>query len=225
MAIIYTRGVLKMGRLYGPSILIGAASIGCLTKSHNLLNQRNLALTAAYTAVDEAFQKYRSRVIEKYGEEEDRDLRYTSEEVTFLGENGKATTIKRAGPDPDGSMYARYFDEYSSRKWSVEPEYNFAFLSCQQNYANDMLKARGHVFLNEVYDWLGFERTKAGQVVGWVLNGDGDNFIDFGLFDEQFKDVNDFFANGREGSILLDFNVDGIIYDKIDKRGDVAWQQ
>jgi hypothetical protein len=119
-------------------------------------------------------------------------------------------------------MYARFFDELST-SWNREPEYNLVFLKCQQSYANDMLKTRGHVFLNEVYDSLGIERTKAGQVVGWVISEDGDNFIDFGLYANNGK-VRDF-INGREGAILLDFNVDGVIYDKIGDEGErISWQ-
>jgi hypothetical protein len=63
---------------------------------------------------------------------------------------------------------------------------------------------------------LGIDRSKAGSVVGWVITkeGTGDNFIDFGVFDGDNPRARDF-VNGREGSILLDFNVDGVIYDKI----------
>lgn len=220
---IYTRTTVKVAKLYGPSILVGAASVGCLTKSHNMLNQRNLALTAAYAAVDKAFNEYRSRVVEKYGEEQDRDFRYSTEQVELVDERGKIETVTRISTDDDPSMYARFFDHYAGT-WSKDPEYNYVFLKCQQQWANDMLKARGHIFLNEVYDCLGLERTKAGSVVGWVLSEGGDNEVDFGIFelDMTAKD----FINGREGSILLDFNVDGVIYDKIDRRQEerIKWQ-
>jgi hypothetical protein len=103
-----------------------------------------------------------------------------------------------------------------SSSWNPEPEYNLIFLQCQQNWANDQLRTRGHVFLNEVYDMLGLERSKAGAVVGWVFTKDGstDNFIDFGVFNGETQISRDF-VNGHEGAILLDFNVDGVIYDKI----------
>lgn len=223
VAIIYTRGLGNIFRLYGPSVLLGAASIACLTKSHRMLSERNAALAAAYAAVDIAFGEYRGRVIEKYGEEQDREFRYSSESYTIVStDDGKSLDVVRASPDA-ASMYARFFDEYS-KSWSQEPEYNLLFIRCQQNYANDMLKSRGHVFLNEVYDMLGIDRSKAGQVVGWVISQDGDNYIDFGVFDGN-QNARDF-VNGREGSILLDFNVDGVIYDRIDehKRGAIAWQ-
>jgi hypothetical protein len=218
IAIIYTRSAVGLVKLYGPSILLGSVSVGLLTKSHNLLTERNAALTAAYAAVDKAFAQYRGRVVEKYGEDEDRELRYSAKDVDVINEKtGKTTTRRRVGDD-EPSMYARFFDELST-SWNREPEYNLVFLKCQQSYANNMLKTRGHVFLNEVYDSLGIERTKAGQVVGWVISKDGDNFIDFGIYTNQDK-VRDF-VNGREGAILLDFNVDGVIYDKLDDRGEL----
>lgn len=222
VAIIYTRSAVKLVKLYGPSLLLGVASVGCLTKSHNILQQRNLALTAAYAAIDKAFSEYRARVVDKYGEEQDQEFRYSTEQVEVITDKGKLVTETRVDPDA-ASLYARFFDQLSP-SWSKNAEYNLVFLKCQQSYANDMLKTRGHVFLNEVYDWLGIDRSKAGSVVGWVISEDGDNFIDFGIYGENQQARN--FVNGREGAILLDFNVDGIIYDKIDNqdRRPVAWQ-
>lgn len=207
-AVIYSRTILQIGRLYLPAVGVGALSIACLTKSHNILTERNAGLTAAYIAVDKAFNRYRERVIERYGEDVDQEFRYELTDVSVVNDKGKQiSTHKFAGPNAE-SMYARFFDEYSPN-WSKEPEYNLLFLRSQQNYANDLLKARGHIFLNEVYDMLGIDRSRAGAVVGWLISTDGDNYIDFG-----FSENGDF-INGREGSILLDFNVDGIIYDKI----------
>ena len=112
--------------------------------------------------------------------------------------------------DPNGvSIYAKFFDE-TSTQWTKTPEYNLIFLKGQQQYLNDVLHSRGHVFLNEVYDVLGLDRSKAGAVVGWVL-GEGDDYIDFNLYNKD----NANFVNGDEGSVLLDFNVDGVIYDLI----------
>jgi hypothetical protein len=123
-------------------------------------------------------------------------------------------------PPGTPSQYARFFDELADC-WERNPEYNIAFLRCQQNYANDKLNARGHVFLNEVYDMLGVERTSAGNVVGWLRDGpNSDGYIDFGIWDANNAKAIDF-VNGREGAILLDFNVDGPILNMIDKRGDI----
>lgn len=212
-AIILLRGSADVAKLYAPAVILGSVSIACLTKSHNLLQERNAALAAAYAAVDKAFDTYRQRVIEKYGEDDDRAFRYGAQEVEVIDEEtGKVVTKVRVGDDTP-SMYARFFDQLSP-EWNKEPEYNLVFLRCQQNWFNDLLKTRGHVFLNEVYDALGISRTKAGSVVGWVISEGGDNFVDFGIYDGNDRAID--FVNGREGAILLDFNVDGVIYDKIE---------
>lgn len=224
-SLIYFQTGVQIFKLYLPAIVVGGVSIAALTQSHRILTSRNAALTAAYTALDKGFNQYRARVVDKYGEEEDRNLRYgTKQEQITDPETGKKTTVTRVATDNAPSIYARFFDSYST-SWSKEGEYNLIFLRCQQNYANDLLRARGHVFLNEVYDMLGIPRSKAGAVVGWVLskNGETDNYINFGVFDGTDKARD--FVNGHEGSILLDFNVDGVIYDKFDSVGEeVSWQ-
>ena len=213
----YSRAVVDVTKLYAPVVLVGAASIIALTGSHKILTSRNAALTAAYAALDKGFREYRHRVVKEFGPEVDQRLRYDTEEraVTQVTPDGSKKEVKvlRAGPD-NISIYARFFDDLCS-SWSRTPEFNHLFLRCQQNYANDLLRSRGHIFLNEVYDMVGIERSKAGAVVGWVISKDGgDNYVDFGIFDGNNPRARDF-VNGREGSILLDFNVDGVIYDKI----------
>lgn len=198
---IYAVSVGRIARLYGPAILLGGASIYCLSRSHNLLMERNEALAAAYVAVDQAFKEYRGRVIDKYGEDEDRDFMYGGEQI-----EGKPE--KLIGKTPP--QYSRFFDELCS-PWERNPEYNLAYLRGQQNWFNDKLTARGHVFLNEVYDALGIPQTSAGQVVGWLREGPNSaGYIDFGIWDSSDPRKIDF-VNGREQAILLDFNVDGPI--------------
>lgn len=220
LALISIRGVGNIAKLYVPSMLLGAASIAALTKSHNILQDRNLALTAAYTAVDAAYSRYRERVIDRYGEEVDREIRYEVEDVEVLDEDtGKIETVQMITGAP-GSRYARWFDAESSRNFSVNPEINLYFLKTVQNYSNERLRARGHMFLNEVYDELGLSHTEAGAIVGWRWNkGSGDDYIDFGIWDETRREEANAFFNGREGSILLDFNVDGPIFDRLEEDG------
>jgi len=219
MTIVYVQTGIQFAKLYGPAVLLGAASISCILGSHTIMKKRNIALMATYKAVEQAFGDYRKRVVDKYGEETDHNFKHgiIKEKMTVIeeDEDGKKTKVKKEVDvyDPNNvSVYAKFFDEASSQ-WSKTPEYNALFLKCQQNYANDLLKSRGHIFLNEIYDMLGIPRTKAGSVVGWIL-GEGDDFVDFGMYNLEYEPARDF-INGYERSILLDFNVDGIVYDLI----------
>ena len=222
IVLIYARSAGKLARLYAPSVVLGGLSIAALTKSHNILNDRVTALSAAYTAVSAGYERYREKVIEKYGLEQDREFRQKRDIVTAPGADGKPLKVTVVSPDGT-SPYAKFFDQLSPN-WSKEPEYNLTFLVSQQNWANDKLRMQGHLFLNEVYDSLGIPRTRAGSVVGWSLSsGSGDNYIDFGIFDDDARTRA--FVNGFEGSVLLDFNVDGVIIDYVEPEGVItAWQ-
>lgn len=220
LAIIYIQTGVKLAKLYGPSLILGALSITSILASNNILRKRNVALAAAYATIDNSFKEYRSRVIERFGKDLDRELKYNikAKEIseTTVDENGKETTVTKTVPvveSEEPSDYARFFCE-GCAGWTKDPEMNLVFLKQQQNWANELLKTRGHLFLNEVYDMLGIERSKAGQVVGWVYdetNPDCDNYVDFGIYD-IYNERKRAFVNGWERSILLDFNVDGDIY-------------
>jgi hypothetical protein len=231
MTIAYVQTGVDFIKLYGPAVTLGMVSIACILGAQGIMRKRNLALVAAYKAVEEGFSEYRKRVVKELGREADRHFKYGTEytaiEEEKVDENGN---IIKSEPivtlDPNGlSEYARIFDN-TNINWSDAPDYNMTFLKCQQNYANDLLHARGHIFLNEVYDMLGLQRSPAGAVVGWV-KGVGDDFVDFGMFDltasgyrndktndtiaEERRD----FVNGYNKAVVLDFNVSGVIYDMI----------
>lgn len=225
LAIVYTQTAVKMIKLYGPSVGLGVVSLGCMIGSNRILSKRNVALAAAYTAVDKSFKEYRGRVIERFGKQLDKELRYNIKakeiEEVSKDENGNEVVKKEVvdviEDDPNNySPYSIVFDD-GNEGWDPDPERTKFFLIQQQNWANERLKAKGHLFLNEVYDMLGARRTKAGAQVGWVYdekNVVGDNYVDFGIFDTRRSKARDF-VNGYEKVIVLDFNVDGYILDLI----------
>lgn len=217
----YIRNGAEIAKLYAPAASLGVLSITCALGGQKIMHSRNVALAAAYKLAEEAFTEYRHRVIDAYGEDTDRMFKYglKKETVTVVeeGEDGKKKKVKRdidVPIDPSKiSQYARFFDE-GCKNWDKNPEYNMFFLKSSQNYMNDLLRSRGHVFLNEVYEHLGLPHSQAGAVVGWVMSKDGDNFIDYGLYDDTIEKTRDF-VNGYENVILLDFNVDGVIWNLI----------
>ena len=224
LTIIYAQTGVKLFKLYAPAIGVMALSFASIIAGHKVLKKRNIAIAAAYAAIDKGFKQYRKNVIEEFGEGVDQQMRFglKSKEIKKKDKDGKTVKETEYYIDPDAnpldniSEYARFFDAASSN-FAKDPEYNMMFLRRQQDYANEMLKSRGHLFLNEVYDLLDIPRSKAGQVVGWVYdkngNTKGDNYVDFGLYRNDQGTRR--FVNGLEYNILLDFNVDGVIYDII----------
>lgn len=225
MLTLYIQTTVKLTRLYAPPIIIGSFGIGCLTKSHNILSQRNAALSAAYAGLDSTFRNYRERVKKEIGEEKEKEVYLDAKKVELKNANGDKVKLKVATAT-GGSPYAVFYDETNRNFVKHAPEMNILVLRQRQNYLNDKLKMRGHLFLNEVYDELGFDHTTAGAVTGWLWDpehqidwGDGiqrNNFVDFGIWaDERRDSLADMVVDGE--GIFLDFNVDGEIYDKIDQ--------
>ena len=224
LTIVYVQTGIKLVKLYAPAVILGALSITGIIGSHYILKKRNVALAAAYATVDKGFKEYRKRVVEKIGDEAEKELRYgikaNTIEETVTDEDGREIKVEKNVTETNlmPSPYARIFDELNPN-WERDSDYNLMYIRNVESKFNDKLKACGYVFLNDVYEALGFPKTKTGQIVGWVYNPDnpehdGDNYIDFGLYDLSRQKANDF-VNGYEYSVILDFNVDGNILNKI----------
>lgn len=211
--LVYAQTFGSFVKLYFPAFACEVGAAACFLAAFGILKRRNAVLTAAYAELLKKYNSYRGRVIEKYGEDADREILASGRSKEVEVDKDGNVTKEADSIDSDCSQYARFFDS-SCPDWVPSPEYNLTFLINAQNHFNDRLNAVGSVFLNEVYDFLGFERTTAGAIVGWVKDGEGDNKIDFGIHEVKNKATRRF-VNGLENVILLDFNVDGPIYDKI----------
>ena len=215
--VVYAQTGVKLAKLYGPAIILGTLSITSILASNNILRKRNVALGAAYAAIDKSFKEYRGRVIERFGEQVDTELKYgikakKFEEIEVDPETGKEKKVKKTVMVADPNLqsdYAVYFDS-KSRNYETNPDYNRMFLKAQQAFANDKLQTRGHLFLNEVLDDLDLPRTPAGQIVGWTKDGP-DGYVNFRIVEVERET-----EGGRhEPALLLDFNVEGNIWEKM----------
>ena len=215
--VVYAQTGMKLAKLYGPAIILGTLSITSILASNNILRKRNVALGAGYAAIDKSFKEYRGRVIERFGEQVDTELKYgikakKFEEIEVDPETGKEKKVKKTVMVADPNLqsdYAVYFDS-KSRNYETNPDYNRMFLKAQQAFANDKLQTRGHLFLNEVLDDLDLPRTPAGQIVGWTKDGP-DGYVNFRIVEVE-RETED----GRhEPALLLDFNVEGNIWEKM----------
>ena len=219
-AVRYLKTTGSLAKLYAPTIAVGTLSLACILTSRNIMQKRYLGVVAAYNGLSAAFEEYRKRVRDEYGEGLDKHFRYgtTYDELPVYDENGKKTKEKEQVEKTETGMVmqtddsCRFFDS-SNPNWDKNPTFSMMWLRGQQNILNDILHTRGHVFLNEVYDALGFPHTPQGAVLGWI-DGEGDNCIDFGLYDPNKENVRRF-VNGVDNVIMLEFNHDGVIWDKI----------
>lgn len=223
--IIYGKAVREIVKLYTPSVIVGGLSIASILASHNVLKKRNVAISAAYATISQCFTNYRNNVVERFGTEVDNELRYNLKtkkvKEKVIDENGREQKVKKnikVASKLGDSEYARFFDE-SNPNWEKNGDFNMMFIRQNQQLANDMLRAHGYLFLNEVYKMLGFPQTTAGQAVGWIYNESddavGDNWVDFGITElatEAYENQDE----EPERTILLDFNVDGLIMDKFE---------
>ena len=219
-----------MVKTYALPVGLGVLSITCILAGHHILKKRNVALAAAYSALSTDFMNYRKRVVDKYGKDVDFMLKNGLEKQIIANkvidpETGEVKETKEEALTYEGdklSQYARVFDEVGSTQWTPSADHNRAFLLMEQNYFNERIRTRGYIFLNEVYERLGFRPTKAGCVVGWVYQNADYEGIDFGIFTAHTQKAAEF-LEGTEPSIILDFNVQGDILSLVTEGG--IWDQ
>lgn len=219
-----------MVKTYAFPVGLGVLSIICILAGHHILKKRNVALAAAYSALSTDFMNYRKRVVNKYGKDVDFMLKNGLEKQIVANQvidpkTGEVKETKEEVLTYEGdklSQYARVFDEVGSTQWTPSADHNRAFLLMEQNYFNERIKTRGYIFLNEVYERLGFRPTKAGSVVGWVYQNADYEGIDFGIFTAHTQKAAEF-LEGTEPSIILDFNVQGDILSLVTEGG--VWDQ
>jgi len=228
IALLYGQTALRLLKVYAPALIVEGLSVASILTGHDILRKRSAAIAAAYSALDKGYKEYRKRVSEAFGEDAERriykGLKVAEIDTPCKDEEGRDMTEKKIAEVRDKrpvSQYARLFDEVNSKQWDKHPGYNLNFIKNIQRRANDILKSRGKggvLFLNEVYDMLGFERVFEGWDVGWIYdpkNPNLHNFVDFGLYDKNDRDEIDAFLYGEENSVWLDFNIDGLVRDML----------
>lgn len=220
IVIVYVQTAVKVLKLYAPAILLIGGGLGCMIGSHVIMKKRYSAAVAAYAAVSKAFEEYKARVAERFGDDVQKEIEtgIKAVDISATDKDGNNTTVK--GEEHDGKTddpYTFLFDENNApTTWEKDPEINRITLLQAQRSCMKKLKTRGYLFLNEALDSIGMRGTQIGQFAGWIYdptNPDIDSFIDFGIYsDDPIKHA---FLEGYEPNIWLHFNCDGNIIDKI----------
>ena len=229
--IVARNTTIGMARLYLPAILTGTLSVVSALAGFKILNARYVGASAALTATQTLFSKYRGRVVEDQGVEKDRQYLYGGtverkaiEEKVVDPKTGKEKTVKKDKEviDIDVDMqtcqiavFGQYNPDGSENfNWDENPDLSMSYLRMKQQWFNDRLPNRKFISLNEVRKELGLNQTKAGQFVGWTYRPG--RYVQFGIDDyEKIKR----YVNGHENYIVLHFNIDGEYEDNDDTDG------
>ena len=207
-------------KILAPTVISGAATVGCIVWSNRLATKQIMAITGAYKSLETAFKTYREKMVDAVGEEKVNEIMARPIELSLDSPDCKKINELESvyGMIEDvfkASPYARLIDD-TSTAWDPNEDYLFMNISAIQNWANRRLRTKGHLFLNEVYDQLGVSRTPEGSVCGWIANSeDGDGYVDFGNPESCAWRYYDGVRKHNVTECVLDFNIDGVIWDRI----------
>lgn len=198
---------LELAKEYAIPFSLYAATIGCVFGSYKVQKSRLQALSTTLAAMSAAYSSLVMRL--KNGAENG----LTAEEVlqgkfvcNVENEDGTVEELTTTVDNPYDSPFKFRFDKYST-VWNPHHCSNETILMSELNWCNNLLQIQGYLFLNDVLDRLGIPRTKAGQILGWRTNGDGDGYVDFGVVDCATLTG----ARYDDNAFELNFNVDGDI--------------
>lgn len=217
--------ILDTVRTVAPAAIVGAATITMIYFSNSISKKRLAAMGAAYATLQTAFDGYKRTMVEALGKESvDKILKpklpnvgKSAEEILSSDNKSDAANVSDAVVNSLKALspYARIIAEESSTCWDPNEDYTSQNLAAVQLWANRRLERKGHLFLNEIFDQLGLSRTREGAVVGWLKNGEGDGYVSFGDFDASIYRVPSDDYTRVDSNFIVDFNVDGVIWDRI----------
>lgn len=225
----YIHTAVWLAKVYAPAVTLGSLSLACMFGSHHIMSKRNASLTAAYIAIDKAFNEYKGRVTERFGDriqhELEHNIKAVEVESTAKKDDGTEEVIKEYKDiaSKHESPYSLLFDE-SVDTWQPDADLNRNYLLMIESAANKRLKTQGHLFLNEVLSMIGTYggvtmRKPEGQLVGWLYDPNDptkQNCVDFHVTNyAPGKEQLNNFIDGWERSVMIVFNCDGVIIDKI----------
>lgn len=232
---VYKHTAIETTKNYAPAVILGMTSLACFFGAFGIMRKRYATLVLAYSALEESFRKYRERVIEARGVDE--DIYYLTgsrpKEITQKNEDGTKQKVKTLAL-ADGSIaspYAWKFSKYNedgslNNQWSSDPQSNLSYVLGQQDWLNNQLycrnifdgqhrvRIRGTVMLNEARELLGEIPTPTGSVVGWRFsNGEPgcNGYIEFRITESTEKDPDD--PTRDIPCLFINPNCDGMICD------------
>lgn len=212
---VYGAAAFDLGRLYAVPGLLFIGGAGLVFGGHHMMVKRNAQMAIAFTALKKAFDTYRERAVESMGPDFDQAMmngwRIEEERDPHTGELISDRPVRdweASREDP----YNRVFAQDTTSEWEDNLGVNRMFILQQVKSAQRLLNNRGYLYLNELYEALGFPTTDIGQVCGWRVRRLNDGSRDIPTVDVGIDTpMPEGWVYNDRNEIFLDINCQGFI--------------
>ena len=222
ITIVHVNNVKALAKTYAVPGLMLLGGTAMVLGGHGILRKRNAVAIATLSSVIEGFNKYRGNVIKELGETADKHFRFgkglPSVIETVDAETGEVTQEMNS-PDgfanfpEDDPRFFLFSKETAPDLYKGNLLMDLATLKTAQNQSTDELHICGNLPVNRIRQICGVKPIDEGLDNGYVVDGEGDGYVDFGIFDRVTGEpkawVYDCVKEGQ--GIPVELNIDGNI--------------
>lgn len=142
---------------YIPAAGVGVLTIACIITANRIGTRRAAAMAAAYSISEKAFTEYKEKVVEKLGENKERQVRdeIAQDQITNDPPTGEQVLMEGVQILCYDAFTGRYFKSTMEEIKKARNDINYQIL--HNNYCS----------LGEFYSLLGLPSTQFSEEVGW----------------------------------------------------------
>ena len=159
--------IITTTHIYLPTIIIGVSTIACILGANILNKKQQASLISAYALLQKSYTEYRDKVNEMYGDDAAVDKEMAKD------------IYRDTKPEVSSEEKSLFYDMFSKRYF----ESNKVDVISAEYHFNRNFTLRGYATLNELYDFLGIDKIKGGDTIGWSIDAGmafyGYSWVDF----------------------------------------------
>ena len=222
ITIAHVNNVKALAKNYAVPAVLLIGGTAMVLGGHGILRKRNAVAIATLSSVMEGFNKYRSNVIKELGETADKHFRFgkgTPDVIETVDAETGAVTQEKTSTDgfsefpEDDPRFFMFSKETAPDYYKGNLLMDLSQLKAFQGMATDELRIYGNINVNRIRQICGVKPIDEGLDNGYVVDGDGDGYVDFGIFDrvtgEPLSWVYECVKEGQ--GIPVELNIDGNI--------------
>jgi len=171
-----TEKIQLVWQCYIPTALVGGTTIACIFGANILNKKQQASMASIYAMLDQSYKRYVQAAKEVYGEDADERIRAQVAKDMYIGCDGGYLY----SPDEDTASEKVLFYDYQSSRYF---ESTVAGVINAQYHLNRDWSMRGEVSINTFYEFLGIDKIKGWDDLGWSWDfaEQGFTWIDFGM--------------------------------------------